>query len=111
MVQKGLNPGSTMHSATMGQAKGALYRPGMQQVLKLTVHYSKIRPHWWTWEEILIEILDLCLTLFDFKQSSIRQNNQNNAFNAAKARAEELDAKFNGMGSLEFIIDVRPKGY
>jgi len=45
VVQKGLNPGSTMHSATMGQAKGALYRPGMQQVLKLTVHYSKIRPH------------------------------------------------------------------
>lgn len=90
----------------MGQAKGALYRPGMQQVLKLTVHYSKIRPHWWTWEEILIEILDLCLTLFDFKQSSIRQNNQNNAFNAAKARAEELDAKFNGMGPLEFITNV-----
>ena len=46
VVQKGLNPGSTMHSATMGQAKGALYRPGMtQQVLKLTVHYSMIRPH------------------------------------------------------------------
>ena len=43
VVQKGLNPGSTMHSATMGQAKGALYRPGMtQQGLKLTVHYSNM---------------------------------------------------------------------
>ena len=66
--------------------------------LYITVRYDLIDEL----EKNLIEILDLCLSLFDFKQSSIRQNNQNNAFNAAKARAEELDAKFNGMGPLEF---------
>ena len=32
VVQKGVNPGSTMHSATMGISAGSVYQPGKLQV-------------------------------------------------------------------------------
>ena len=51
------------------------------------------------------------MTLFDFKLTK-QSYNQTNAFNAAKARAEELDAKFNGTGQTStYLITVQYKNW